>query len=666
MLDQPRSSRTWMALWFLTLAAVTFAVYRPVWHGGFLWDDDAHVVNETLQSWSGLLRLWTDFTASQQYYPVTSTVFWLLARLAGTETFGYHALSICLHAASAFLVTVILRRLSIPGAFVAGAVFALHPVYVESVAWISELKNTVSGVWYLLAMWFYLRFDQSRQRGPFVAALVCFALALGSKTVTATLPAALLVVFWWQRGRIHWRRDVVPLVPFFALGIAAGVSTAWIEYHWVGAHGRHLDLGWDERLLLPARVIWFYASKVVWPANLTFNYPRWAVDAGVWSQYLFPAALIGVLAGLFALRGKTRAPLAAALFFCGTLFPALGFFNVYPFRFSFVADHFQYLASLGLVCLLSAALMAAVRRRWPSANQLIVATVVAIPLGVLTHQQSRQYVSAEALYRETIRRNPDSTWARGNLGALLLDGPSSGWAEAAEHARIILSLDPDSVAGHNQLGLTLQRSGRLAEARVEFERAIALDPTIAESHYNLALTLDGLGRLDDAARAYERSLAIYAHNVKALHNYAGVLRRLGRYDEALSALRRAVAIDPDAPDVQLNLADTLQMKGDLAGAVSVYQNALARDPNWGEAWNNLGMALRRMGRLDESRQAFEQSVRLRPDAALVHLNLASVLVELGRIGEAVPQFERALKLLPEGEQAAELRKHLALLRQRLR
>ena len=649
-----------LLVWYAVLLAATFIVYRPVWYGGLLWDDDAHIITESLRTWSGLARLWTDFAASQQYYPVAATAFWIVGHLS-SDTFGYHALNIVLHATSALLVTVILRRWQVPGAMLAGAVWALHPINVESVAWISELKNTLSGVCYLGAFLAYLRFDSGRGRGAYAGALALFVMALGSKTVTATLPAAILVAFWWQRGRIEWRRDVLPLLPFFGIGIAAGLGTAWLEYHWVGAKGARFDLDGVERILLAGRVVWFYALKIVWPANLMFNYPRWIVDSSAWWQYLFVIALAGTMAWLFVLRQRSRAPLAAALFFVGTLFPVLGFFNVYPFRFSFVADHFQYLASLGVITALAAAVTIAANRPRSPVLDLMLTALFALPLGVMTFQYSAFFADAGTLYRETIARNPSSVLARGSLAVKLFDGPPSGWAEAMEHGRAILAIDPDSVVGHNLVGLGLQRSGRHAEALPELQRAVALGPALAEPHFNLGLTLAELGRSEEAMAAYQRSLEIYPRNVKALHNLANVLRGQQRYADALGLLRKAVVIDPDAADIRLNLADTLQAAGDVNGAIAAYQEALGRNPDWPEAWNNMGTALRRAGRITEARQALESAARLRPDSPLVISNLASLYAQTGDGEKAVALYERVLTLLRDPAATASVHQQLGVL-----
>lgn len=637
----PRRERPWLV--FVVLALATLAAYQPAWHGGIVWDDDAHLTAAPLASWTGLARIWTDFRVTQQYYPVVSTAFWIMNRLWGHDTLGYHLFNILLHALSAFLVWRILRRWSAPGATIAAAIFALHPLAVESVAWMTELKNTMSGVFYLVAAAAYLRFDETRNRRWYAAALAAFVLALGSKTVTATLPAALLIVLWWQRGRIEWRRDLLPLVPLFVVGIGAGVVTAWLEVNWVGAKGDEFTLTFVERMLLAGRAVWFYAGKVLWPTGLMFWYPRWSIDQSVWWQYLFPLGLATALGSLWAIRRRTRAPLAAALYFCGTLFPALGFFNVYPFRYSFVADHFAYLASLGLIAGLSAGLALIVAKWRPGVPERAIAVAVAVPLFILTFQQSRHFASGEALYRATMAANPTSILARNNLAALLLDGPSAGWPEAGELARAALRINANDAASHNNLGVALQRSGRYAESVAEHREAIRLNPDGPALYYNLGIALTSQGDLEGAVAAYERSLEILPARADALHNLGKVLGQLGRYDEAVDRLRAAAQLAPDSQDILMSLGNVFQLKRDFDDAVTTYAAALTIHPNWGEAEHNLALALRGAGRLDDAVAAFREAERLLPQSSLVQLNFAALLVSMKRLDEAVPHFERALQ-----------------------
>ncbi len=345
----------------------TVAVYTPTFRGGLVWDDDANITVPDLQSFGGLYRIWFDPAATAQYYPLVHTAFWLEHKLWGDAVLGYHLVTVLWHCVAVLLVYAILSRLKIPGALLASAIFALHPVMVESVAWITEQKNTLSTVFYLSAMLVYIRFDQSRKLSVYFFALGLFVLALCSKTATVTLPAALLVIFWWQRGTLSGRRDVRPLIPFFAVAAAAGFVTAWVEWEIVGAKGSHFQLTLVERFLLAGRAVWFYLGKLIWPNNLLPAYPRWEIDPTQWWQWALPLGALVATIALWAVRKWSRAPLAAWLYFCGTLFPVLGFFNVYYFLYSFVADHFQYLSSLGIIAFLSAGFVQGFSRlAWPA------------------------------------------------------------------------------------------------------------------------------------------------------------------------------------------------------------------------------------------------------------------------------------------------------------
>ena len=345
---------------------MVFLAYQPAWHAGFIWDDDAHVTPPELRSWHGLWRIWFEVGAVQQYYPLLHTASWLEFPLFGENPAGYHLVNIGVHAVNAVMLWLILRRLQVPGAQLAAGIFALHPVMVESVAWITELKNTLSGLFFLGAALAYLRFDADRRKRWYATALGLFTLALLSKTTAATLPAALLVVFWWQRGRLAWARDFQPLLPFFFLGAADGLFVAWVEWQVVGAQGADFAFTFVERGLIAGRAIWFYLGRLFWPAELIFMYPRWLVSQADAGQYVFPAAVLGGLATCWLARRRSRAPLAAALFFVGTLFPVLGFLNVYMFVFSFVADHLQYMACVGVIAIVAAGSVNRSRVEWDS------------------------------------------------------------------------------------------------------------------------------------------------------------------------------------------------------------------------------------------------------------------------------------------------------------
>ncbi|HSG02010.1 MAG TPA: tetratricopeptide repeat protein, partial [Vicinamibacterales bacterium] len=454
----------WLAV---GLVCLVFAAYYPAWHGSPVWDDDEHLTRAELQTQEGLGRIWTDLGATQQYYPVTHSAFWLQHRLWGDDTAGYHMTSLALHCLSALLLFAILGRLAVPSAGLAAVLFALHPIQVESVAWITELKNTLSGALYLLAAFTYLRFDERRARALWIASFLLFLAALFAKTVTATLPAALLVIFWWQRSRLDLRRDVVPLVPFFAAGIGAGLLTGWVEHAIIGAAGTEFALSPADRVLLAGRAIWFYAATWAWPSSLVFTYPRWTIDATAWWQYVYPAAAIAVTVVLFRISNRSRAPLAAWLLLAGALVPALGFVNVYPFRYSFVADHFAYIATMPFAAATAAVVVTLLGRLGlPDARAAATVTLaLGLPLWLLTFESSRRFSNAETLYRSTLAENPDSWLA------------------------------------HGQLGILLHQQGRLDEALSHYDRARALNPSLASAHNNACSVLWQLGRLGEARTA---------------------------------------------------------------------------------------------------------------------------------------------------------------------
>ena len=429
--------RDWAVYALIVCAA--FIAYLPAMHGGMLWDDTAHVTRLDLRSLHGLWRIWTDPGATQQYYPLLHSAFWVEHSIWGDSVLYYHLVNVALHALAACLVVKIARRLALPGAWLAGLIFALHPLGVEAVAWISEQKSTLSGAFYLASALAYLRFDESRKRSAYLVALAWFAAALLTKTVTATLPGALLVILWWRRGRIEWHRDVRPLLPWFILGVSAGLFTAWVESTLIGASGAEFALTPVQRLLLAGRVIWFYVWKVIWPANLTFFYPRWTIDASAWWQYLFPAGAIAAAAVLWRVARIHRGPLAGFLIFTGTLFPVLGFLNIYPFRYSYVADHFAYLAILGIVVPL-----AAIRAVRP-----LFGILLAGALGAMTWQQSAIYRDEETLYRATLERNPGVWLAHNNLANLLLARIGQN-PEAMSHLEAALRLRPDFPEAHRE------------------------------------------------------------------------------------------------------------------------------------------------------------------------------------------------------------------------
>jgi tetratricopeptide (TPR) repeat protein len=638
------------ALLIVLMLATTLA-YQPAWSGEPLWDDDGHLTKAELRPIAGLRRIWTEIGATQQYYPLTHSAFWLQHRLWGDRTTGYHLANIVLHAGSAFLFVLLLRRLNVAGAELAGMVFALHPIHVESVAWISELKNVLSGVFFVAAALAYVRFDECRARRVYLAALLLFVLALLGKSVTATLPGALLVLCWWRHG-IEWRRDVVPLVPFIALGAVAGLTTVWVEHSLIGARGLEFDLSATDRVLVAGRAIWFYLGKLLWPWPLVFNYPRWQIDGSDWWQSLYPLAIAAVAAVLWVVRHRGRGPLAALLIFCGTLFPVLGFLNVYPFRYAYVADHFVYHASLPVIAFASAAIVIFLRRT-PRVISRLAQTGLVVLLGVLTWQESHSYTNVETLYLHTIERNPSSWLAHHNLGMLKL---AASPVEASEHLRAAARIRPADAQTRVNLGYALQLQGRYDEALAEYREAIRADPAFAEAHNNLCSVLHQMNRAADAIAACRDAIRLSPTYAKAHFNMGLALARAGQRG-SLEHFREAVRLDAGAFDLHAlaillnDLGVRLQFAGSPDDAIAYFTESVRLDGSYANARFNLANALQRAGRSEASLPHYEAVLQQDPRDAAARVNYGVALERSGRIEEAVRQYTLALQIAPDSAEA---------------
>lgn len=568
----------------LLLLGVTLLAYLPSLKGGYIIDDAQHMTAPTLRSFAGLWRIWSEVGLTHQYYPLLYSAFWLEHRLWGDAVLGYHLTNVLLHAGTACLLVAIMRRLALPGAWLAGFIFALHPVCVESVAWIAEQKNTLSTFFCLSSALVYLRFDNERRRSSYGLALGLFVLALLSKTVTVTLPAVLLVIFWWRRGRLEWKRDVLPLLPWFVLGGVAVLPTGWLERKFCAPYPADFSLSLLGRGLLAGRVFWFYLGKLVWPADLIFIYPRWTVDASVWWQYAFPLGALAVMVGLWLVARRYRGPLAAFLIFAGTLFPVLGFLNVFWFVLSYVGDHLQYLSCLGIIVLFASGL-ALIAGRMPSAIRRVAPVLGAgllVTLGTLTWQQNKLYRDAETLYRATLARHPTCWVAHYNLGATLNGLP-----------------------------------GRQPEVIAEWETALRYRPDFAEAHSNLACLLANVpGRVPEAIEHFEAALRIQPDFAEAHGNLATILGNIpGRVPDAIEHFEAALRYDPDSAETHNNFGNMLiDIPGRLTEGIAHIETALRIQPDYAEAHWNLSIALSRMPeRLPEAIEHVETALRLKPD-----------------------------------------------------
>jgi tetratricopeptide (TPR) repeat protein len=615
--NQPRSpfwERDW--LWGLFLIAFVLIAYARVWHAGFIWDDESHLTqNPCVVGPLGLKEIWT--SARAVYYPLVLTIFWALHKFVGLSPSPYHILNVFMHAGSAVLLWRILRQLGVRGAWLGAALWALHPVMAQSVAWVTELKNTQSCLFYLLSIFWFLKVD-AEQIGDrprwwrFSWALLFFVLAIASKPSTVMLPGVLALCIWWRRGQIQ-SRNLMTLIPFILISALASVWTIWEQKFHAGASGPEWAQTWPERLIIAGRAIWFYLGKLIWPHPLIFIYPRWELNSSQLTAY-FPLLLaLAGLVGLWLVRGKwTRPASFAAAYFVISLFPVLGFFSVYFFRYSFVSDHFQYLASMGPLALAGAGItegIAATGRK--SFLRPAVCGLLLLILGVLTWRQSAIYHDTVTLYTGTLGKNPGCWMA------------------------------------HYNLAIALRAKGETDPAVAHYRQAVVLRPDYAEAHYNLARILVEKGEFEEAIVHYEKALTINPDDAEAHNNLGSTLFQIGRVDEAIVHYQKALAIQPDYADASCNLAGALLSQGDMDGAIVYYLAGLALSPNHAEAQYNLASALLRKGRTDEAIAHYQKTLELQPGNADAHANLGSALREKGRVQDAIAQYREALALAPE-------------------
>ena len=641
----------WRRDWFWALLLIAFVLiaYARVFRADFIWDDESHLTrNPCVIGPLGLKEIWT--TARAVYYPLVLTTFWTLHKFVGLNPFPYHLLNILLHSASAVLLWRILQLLKVRGAWLGAALWALHPVMVQSVAWITELKNTQSCMFYLLSILFFLKWgDQGgavsgppqrwigdRRSLGFVLSLVFFILATLSKPSVVMLPFVIALCIWWMRAKIRWR-DALTLTPFALISALASGWTIWEQKFHAHAVGPDWAQTFPERMIIAGKAIWFYLGKLVWPDPLIFIYPRWDLDSSKVLAYLpLLAAFAGLVALWFIPAKWGRALLFAAAYYVVSLFPVLGFFTVFFFRYSFVSDHFQYLASMGPLALAGAGIATLVERLSETAGVLASDTdvlqrlgnnftgsrkrlvlsgglcgILLISLGFLTWRQTAEYHNLLSLYRATLQQNPSCWMAHYNLGIVLSEKGEAD--QAIDHYRRAVDLRPDYAEAHYNLGRLLVEQGQFDEAIAHYEKAATINPTDAEAQNNLGVTLFGIGRADEAIAHY----------------------------------RKALEIQPDYAEASCNLASALIAKGDFDGAIARYTACLAAIPDQEEARYNLASALLRKGRIDEAIIQYQKVLEAHPESADAHANLGSAWLAKRRVRDATTEYTKALQISPE-------------------
>ena len=513
-------------LFVIALIVAVFLIYQPVWHAGFIWDDDTFLVNNPLIKQSnGLYQFWFT-TKAPDFFPLTATTLWLEWRLWGTNPLGYHIVNVLLHALSTVLIWRVLAHLRMPGAWLAAALFAVHPVNVESVAWITERKNTLAMLFYVTSLLFYLRFEETDRWCWYGMALGSFVLALLSKTAVVPLPIVLLGLAWWQRDRVS-SRDVRLTLPFFGVAVLLGLITVWFQSHAIGAEMVRADSLWS-RLAGAGWAVWFYLYKVLLPVNLIFVYPKWQIDATKLLSYV-PGLLVLAWAAVFLRfrKGWGKAWLFGLGYFVAMLLPVLGFRDIYFMRFSLVADHWQYFSIMGPIGLVAAGITWA-SDRLKKRNVFLVpafSAILLLVLGVLTWRQTCNYSNIETLWKMTIARNPACWMAYINRGIVYKS--LGNYRQAIEDYTEAIRLKADLYQAYYDRGIIYGQHGQYQLAIEDYNKAIGLNPDYLQAYNNRGIVYMKIGIYQKALEDFNEAIRLKLDYADAYNNRAFVYLNQG-------------------------------------------------------------------------------------------------------------------------------------------
>ena len=640
-------NRGWIFILFLV--AATLLAYLPVWHAGFVWDDDILLTaNPLIKDPHGWFRFWFT-TKTPDYFPVMSSAFWLEWRLWGMNATGYHVVNVLLHAVNAILLWRLLLRLEIPGAKLAAAIFALHPVNVESVAWIAELKNTLSLFFFVLSLLSYLKFDDTNRRRFYWLAFAAFLFSLLSKIEVAPLPFVLLGIVWWRRDRIEWK-DICRAIPFFAAAFLLGLVSIWFQNHVAIGHDIVRTDSFWSRLAGAGWAVWFYFYKTFLPINLMPIYPRWHIDAANALSYV-PGLLL--VAGFFIcwqFRKTWGKPFLFGLSYALMMFlPILGFLNIYFFRFTLVSNHWQYFSIIAPIALASAGVTIAAKYfNWKKSALAAFVAILLLVLGALTWQQAAIYKNPETLWSATLAGNPNCFIAHNNLGLVFLQrGQIDG---AVGHFEQAVLLQPDDESSQKNLGSAFLQKGQVDDAIAQFQKALELKPNDVGAHSDLGLAFFRKGQIDSAIAEYQKALKIQPDDTAVHHNFGIALFKEGLVDEAMAHYRKVLELQPDNAEVENDLGSALNKKGQVAGAIQHWQKSLELRPQYMPAQNNLAWAL--ATNPDASLRNGAKAVQLAQQAnqstggknLLILQTLAAAYAEAGQFTDALATAGQALQL----------------------
>ena len=624
--------------------------YFPSTQNGYIWDDDIHSkiapVFYEQGFFKGLYIIWFDtktfFQHYPHYYPLIHTTYLIEYHFFGMEPMIYHITNILLHALVSVVLYLLLRRLRLPVAFAAALLFAIHPVHVESVAWISERKNVLSGFFCLLSALLFMRWHDKREEGKnslflYFMSWGAFALALMAKTVVATMPFALILILWWKQHT--FKKSVLRLTPFMTLAILMGVVAIYLEQEKGGAMGKAWDLSFLERSIIAGKAICFYIGKIIFPHKLTFIYPRWQIDASAVWQYMFPILFFASLYALWKIRFTYgRGPLVAILVFSGTLFPALGFLNVFPMQFSFVADHFQYMASIPLIILLTSSCHSVLKNLDPKLSYILLLVVVVF-FAPNTWGLQAKYKNKETLWKNTIERNPGAWIAYGNLGAQYYN--DKDYEKAYSYLKRSTEINPKHIIALNNLAqVHLNLFKKLHDQKHLIEAIIVAQQAQKQGQLELAYLKE----------KYNREKLALEH-ITTRRILGDIQKEQGDLEGAIKHYKDVLTLNPSNLEGLNRMAGIHIIKKEYKNALVYIERSLKIKERQHETWSNLGVVYYKLGQIERATAAFKTSIQLDTDKKLgiayYYLGIIETLNQ--NYKKSIMYFEQAIQLASDNK-----------------
>jgi len=633
----------------VAIVAATFWIFWPALHGDWIWDDNFYITqNPLLHDPARLWKAWFEPGSFVEYYPIEESVQWAQWQLWHTDTFGYHLTNVFLHIINALLVWHLLNKFGLRLAWLGGLLFAIHPVQVESVAWIVELKNTLSLPPFLLAMCFYIDYDRHGKLRDYLWATGLFLVAMLCKPSMVMFPVVILLYVWWKRDRVRWE-DLKTSAPFFVISLVQGLLTllvgAWY-LQFQHAHSSDVPVGGIlSRLALAGLSLSFYFSKCFLPIGLLAMYPKWSIDPPSPILLLPWLVLVGVIYWFWTKReGWGRHALLGLGFFLINLALFIGFITGAFMSFTWVMDHFLYIPIIGLIGLVVAGLEQAGKKLsgFMRSFAIAIVTVVMALMAWESHSYAEKFVDEAAFWNHTLKYNPGAWAAHQNLGGFLFK--KGRISEAIEQYEQAIKISPDCVNAYYSLGIALLKLNQISEAKKQFEQALKIYPDYAEVHNSLGSVLGREGRAAEAIDQFEQAIKLDPDYAEAHKNLGIALLKANRIPDVIEQFQQVAKLNPDDAEACNNLGYALEQGGRIPEAIEQYEQAIKLNPDFPQAYNSLGSALGRAGRISEAIEQYEQAIKLKPDYAEAHDNLGYALSQVGRVPEAIEQCEQALKI----------------------